>query len=93
MDHMKMIAKLVIENRKISLMWTDLILKYPEDLLIGMSTELVGKMDEILAEAGRLSDRFTELSYGFLYDAEIEEQNKLRVLPIKVLYSCFSKLK
>ncbi|MCE7055004.1 family 20 glycosylhydrolase [Algoriphagus sp. AGSA1] len=29
-DHMKMIADLVIENGKIPLMWADIILKYPE---------------------------------------------------------------
>lgn len=58
-----------------------------------MAAPLIDEMKEVLAQAKLLSARFSELNDGFLYDAEIQEQNRLRTLPMQVLYSRLSKSK
>ncbi|MDT0677190.1 family 20 glycosylhydrolase [Autumnicola musiva] len=57
------------------------------------SQELLTKLDEIFEEAGELNERFAELHQDFLYDAEIKDQNEIRIQPVEVLYSRLSKLK
>ncbi|MFC4029605.1 family 20 glycosylhydrolase [Zunongwangia endophytica] len=54
---------------------------------------LLARLDELLAEAQTLNERFSKLNKGFLYDAEIEEQNHLRTQKLEVLYDRLSKLK
>lgn len=58
-----------------------------------MVSSLIDKMEAVLEDSKQLSARFSELNKGFLYDAEIQEQNRLRILPMQVLYSRLSKSK
>lgn len=55
--------------------------------------QLVDELDQIFAEAKELNKRFSSLQKGFLYDAEIKEQNEIRLEPVKVLYNRLVKLK
>ena len=54
---------------------------------------LVDKLDEIFKDAKKLNKRFTKLNKGFLYDSELENQNELRIQPVKVLYNRLVKIK
>ena len=58
-----------------------------------MAAPLIDEMKGVLAQAKLLNARFSELNNGFLYDAEIQEQNRLRTLPMQVLHSRLSKSK
>ena len=58
-----------------------------------MAAPLIDDLKGILADSKLLSARFFELNKGFLYDTEIQEQNRLRTLPMQVLYSRLSKSK
>jgi hypothetical protein len=55
--------------------------------------ELVGELEEIFSEAKELNKRFSGLNKGFLYESEIEEQNEIRLQPVRVLYNRLVKLK
>ncbi|WP_137403008.1 family 20 glycosylhydrolase [Echinicola rosea] len=55
--------------------------------------DLTKQMEAILERSEELNKAFYKLNTGFLYDAEIEELNRQRVLPIKVLYHRLAKLK
>lgn len=55
--------------------------------------ELVEELEQIFAEAKVLDKRFSDLNTGFLYDSEIEEQNEVRIQPVRVLYDRLVKLK
>jgi hypothetical protein len=54
---------------------------------------LVGELEEIFSEAKELNKRFSGLNKGFLYESEIEEQNEIRLQPVRVLYNRLVKLK
>ncbi|WP_199270241.1 family 20 glycosylhydrolase [Algibacter sp. L3A6] len=54
---------------------------------------LLKELDVILEDAKQLDKRFIALNKGFLYDAELEEQNKLRVQAVHTLYDRLAKLK
>ncbi|MDO9553282.1 family 20 glycosylhydrolase [Rhodonellum sp.] len=64
-----------------------------ETFLQSMTPELVSQLEQILEDAKVLSERFTQLNKGFLYDSELEDQNKLRTQQILVLHNRLSKLK
>lgn len=55
--------------------------------------ELISGLDGILQEGETLNKRFAQLMKGFLYPAEITEQNKRREEPVRVLYDRLAKLK
>ncbi|CAZ97487.1 family 20 glycosylhydrolase [Zobellia galactanivorans] len=55
--------------------------------------ELLKALDQVLKDAKDLDKRFIDLNKGFLYDAELQEQNALRVEPVKGLYDRLAKLK
>lgn len=55
--------------------------------------ELVEELEQIFADAKVLDKRFSDLNKGFLYDSEIEEQNEVRIQPVRVLYDRLVKLK
>ena len=55
--------------------------------------ELVEELEQVFAEAKVLDKRFSDLNKGFLYDSEIEEQNEVRIQPVRVLYDRLVKLK
>ena len=57
------------------------------------SPKLLKQLDELLTEATELNKRFSELQQGFLYEAEIKEQNAIRTEPVEVLYNRLLKLK
>lgn len=54
---------------------------------------LIDALEDLFKEATELDKRFIELNKGFLYDNEINEQNKIRIQPAKVLYNRLKKLK
>lgn len=64
-----------------------------KDFSIAETSALIAKLDAILAEAQTLNKRFMEINKGFLYDAELEEQNNIRVQQVKVLYDRLAKAK
>ncbi|TBW28724.1 N-acetyl-beta-hexosaminidase [Gramella sp. KN1008] len=64
-----------------------------KEFSVDQSSELLKDLDHILADAEKLNDRFCKLNKGFLYDAEIEEQNELRIQPVKVLYNRLAKVR
>ena len=55
--------------------------------------QLLEDLEAVLEEAEELNERFLDLNEGFLYEAEIEEQNEIRMEPVKVLYNRLAKLK
>jgi len=55
--------------------------------------QLLKQLDVLLAEAKDLNERFYSLNKGFLYDAELKDQNALRLQQVEVLYDRLSKLK
>ena len=55
--------------------------------------ELLSALDNILQEAAVLDKRFEALMTGFLYPAEIKEQNRWRVEQARVLYQRLAKSK
>ena len=60
---------------------------------ISQTPELLNELKKILKDAKKLGERFSKLNKGFLYEAELKEQNELRVQPIQVLYNRLAKLK
>lgn len=64
-----------------------------ESFRASQSPKLIKKLDRMLVDAKKLSRRFFKLNKGFLYDAELKEQNRLRMQPIKVLRDRLTKLK
>ena len=64
-----------------------------DDFEVEDSPKLLAKLNEISAEAEELNDRFARLHQDFLYDAEIRDQNAIRIQPVDVLYNRLSKLK
>ena len=88
--HFKLMADLRIHYLK----FKEVEAKYnSEDFEVEDSQELLAKLDKIKAEAEELNDRFSRLHQGFLYDAEIKDQNAIRIQPVEVLYNRISKLK
>ncbi len=88
--HFKLMADLRIHYLK----FKEIEAKYnSEDFEREDSPELLTQLDEVLREATELNERFAELQQGFLYDAEIKEQNAIRSKPVEVLYNRLSKLR
>ncbi|WP_081817358.1 family 20 glycosylhydrolase [Leeuwenhoekiella sp. MAR_2009_132] len=63
------------------------------DYTSDQAPQLLKQLDSLLAEAKILNTRFYNLNKGFLYDAELEDQNALRLQQVEVLYDRLSKLK
>lgn len=55
--------------------------------------ELLTRLQEVMKEAEVLNVRFKDLNRGFLYDAELDEQNDIRIQQVKVLYDRLAKVK
>lgn len=55
--------------------------------------KLLEDLEAVFEDAKELDKRFFELNKGFLYEAEIEEQNEIRIEPVQVLYNRLAKLK
>lgn len=64
-----------------------------DEFRISQAPPLLEKMDKILEDAKVLGDRFFILNKDFLYDAELNEQNELRVQHMRVLHDRLAKLK
>ncbi|MEH6679790.1 MAG: family 20 glycosylhydrolase [Sediminicola sp.] len=63
------------------------------DFTVSQAPELIKKLEGIMQDAKKLDRRFLELNQGFLYDSELQEQNHIRILPVKVLYERLTKIK
>ncbi|MDX1753077.1 MAG: family 20 glycosylhydrolase [Salinimicrobium sediminis] len=88
--HFKLMADLRIHYLK----FKEVEAKYnSEDFEVEDTRELLAELDEIKAEAEKLNERFTRLHKSFLYDAEIKDQNAIRIQPVEVLYNRLAKLK
>jgi len=48
--------------------------------------QLVPELERLLAESKNLDQRFSKLNKGFLYDSEIQDQNRIRNRKLNVLY-------
>ena len=57
------------------------------------SKKLIAGLKELLAQSKKLDKRFLELNKGFLYNSEINDQNRIRNLGLKTLYYRLTKLK
>lgn len=64
-----------------------------KDFDISDSDELIPMLKQLLERGKILDSRFFSLNKGFLYDSEIEEQNKVRNRPVRILYNRLSKRK
>jgi len=64
-----------------------------KDFSVTETLGLLKKLDAVLADAETLNKRYIELNKGFLYDAELQEQNNIRVQQVKVLYDRLAKAK
>ena len=64
-----------------------------EEYTSDQAPQLLKQLDVLLAEAKDLNERFYNLNNGFLYDAELKDQNSLRLQQVEVLYDRLSKLK
>ena len=63
------------------------------DFSTEQAPKLLEELVDVLQDAKGLDKRFSELNKSFLYEAEIEEQNEIRIQPVKVLYNRLAKLK
>lgn len=63
------------------------------DFRRSQTPQLLQKLTNILEDAKVLGERFFALNKGFLYDAELHEQNTLRVQQMRVLYDRLAKSK
>lgn len=89
-NHFKLMADLRIHY----LHFQNVVEQYnSESFRIDDTTILVTKLDKIIEEADELNKRFIALNKGFLYDSELQNQNELRIQPVKVLYNRLIKLK
>ncbi|MCH7402002.1 family 20 glycosylhydrolase [Belliella kenyensis] len=89
-DHFKLMADLrmhYLEYKEIEAFYNS------EAYSPDMNHTLSSKLETLLEDSKKLSERFTSLNKGFLYDAELDEQNILRAQQIQVLYSRISKKK
>ncbi len=59
----------------------------------GQAPALLSALEGVLADATRLDERFDTLMTGFLYPAEIAEQNRWRVEQVHALHDRLAKLK
>lgn len=57
------------------------------------STVLIPKLEELLLKSKKLDKRFKKLNKGFLYDSEIDDQNRIRNLALNNLYNRLVKLR
>lgn len=58
---------------------------------LGEEALILPRLRELLSEAELLNQRFAALQKGFLFDAEIADQNRLRTMPMQVLYERLKK--
>ncbi|MCM4156016.1 N-acetyl-beta-hexosaminidase [Gramella sp. AN32] len=63
------------------------------DYTSDQAPKLLKQLDGLIAEAKDLNTRFYKLNAGFLYDAELNDQNALRLQQVEVLHDRLSKLK
>ncbi len=89
-EHFKLMADLrmhYLEFKEVESVYNSL------DFRVSQTPELLEKMHKILQDAEVLGDRFFVLNKGFLYDAELHEQNELRVQHMRILHDRLAKLK
>lgn len=60
---------------------------------IGMERQLIPALKILIKKSTRLDKRFTRLHKGFLYDSEIQDQNRVRNLALNILYNRLMKKK
>lgn len=63
------------------------------DFRMSQTPQLLEELNVIIEDSKVLGYRFFALNKGFLYDAELHEQNKLRVQQMHVLHNRLAKLK
>ncbi|MBK1440889.1 family 20 glycosylhydrolase [Parapedobacter sp. ISTM3] len=86
--------KLMVDLRMHYLAYKAIEAKYnAADFDPAQTPELLTAIHAILADADVLNQRFEGLMSGFLYPAEIAEQNRWRVEQVHVLYHRLAKLK
>lgn len=86
--------KLMADLRMYYLIFKEVEAKYNSpDFSSSQTPLLLKELDGILIESEKLNKRFFELNKGFLYDAELKEQNYLRNQAVHVLYDRLAKLK
>ena len=86
--------KLMIDLREYYLAFSELESMYNSpQFSLKNSTDLIPKLNELRIESKKLDKRFTKLNKGFLFDSEIEDQNRIRNLGLNTLYNRISKLK
>tara|TARA_Y100000815_G_scaffold264618_1_gene280487 strand:- start:3076 stop:4578 length:1503 start_codon:yes stop_codon:yes gene_type:complete len=61
--------------------------------VMAQTPQVLNALETVIKDAHKLSKKFTSLNKGFLYDAEIKEQNEIRIQPMKVLRDRLAKLK
>lgn len=86
--------KLMIDLQGYYLAFREIESFYNSDqFTINHSKKLIEELKELLAQSKELDQRFFELNKGFLYDSEIDDQNRIRNLGLKILYNRLTKLK
>jgi len=86
--------KLMIDVRQFYLAFSRLESTYNSPgFSIDKTAQLIPELKELVAKSKKLDKRFIELNTGFLYKAELENQNKIRNLALNNLYKRVIKLK
>src|SRR5690606_29522802 len=79
--------RLMIDLRKSYLSFSKIKTFYnSDDFTRTDAKKALPKLDELLEQSQSLNQRFTKLNKGFLSDEEIQDQNEIRELPLKILY-------
>jgi len=55
--------------------------------------EVIAQLEEILKKDEKIKVRFTELNKEVLYPGQIDEENRVRIERVKLLYNRLSKIK
>lgn len=86
--------RLMLDLRDFYLVFKDIESIYNSDQFdINKVDQLIPGLENLLIESGKLDQRFSDLNKGFLFDSEIQDQNRIRNLGLKVLYNRLVKLK